>query len=59
MNASLTKKSRQPSAATIGAHLKRVRDAGLANSIGGFNEWIALCGYSRQRAEQLIALADV
>jgi hypothetical protein len=55
MNALLTKKN----AATIGAHLKRVRDEGLADAIGGFNEWIALCGYSRQQAERLIALSNV
>jgi hypothetical protein len=41
----------------IGRHLAHVKRTGLAESIGGFGEFIALCGYSRQQADRLIALA--
>lgn len=61
MNAVLTKshaQNRFEVKLAHGAHLKRVRDEGLANAIGGFTEWIALCGYTRQHAERLIALAE-
>lgn len=62
MNAVLTNKhtsNRLAEKLAHGAHLKRIRDGGLAESIGGFGEWIALCGLSRQQADRLIALTDV
>ncbi|GMK47592.1 hypothetical protein PghCCS26_47220 [Paenibacillus glycanilyticus] len=41
----------------IGRHLAHVKRTGLADSIGGFSEFIALCGYTRQQADRLVALA--
>ncbi|ANY67683.1 hypothetical protein BBD42_15325 [Paenibacillus sp. BIHB 4019] len=62
MNAVLTKthaiKPTLSQSLKLGAHLKHVRDAGLADAIGGFNEWIALCGLTRQRADRLIVLCE-
>lgn len=60
MNALLTKRQRNRLAVQLahGAHLKRVRDGGHAESIGGFGEWIALCGYTRRQADRLIALYE-
>lgn len=40
-----------------GRHLLRVKRLGLADHIGGFSEWIALCGYTRQQADRLVRLA--
>ncbi|MCU6709298.1 hypothetical protein M6D81_11330 [Paenibacillus sp. J5C_2022] len=42
-----------------GRHLLRVKRLGLADSIGGFNEWISLCGYTRQQADRLMRLAEM
>lgn len=42
----------------IGRHLKRVRDAGLADPIGGFTEWAASIGYSRHHADRLIRMYE-
>ncbi|WP_337102400.1 hypothetical protein [Paenibacillus sp. YIM B09110] len=61
MNAVLTKKNAKPNvtnALAIGRHLAHVKRTGLADSIGGWAEWIALCGYTRQQADRLIALAE-
>lgn len=41
-----------------GRHLIHVKQSGLADQIGGFSEWIALCGYSRQQADRLMRLAS-
>ena len=61
MNALLTKKhanNRLTVQLARGAQLKRVRDGGLAESIGGFSEWIALIGMSRKQADRLITLYE-
>lgn len=42
----------------MGRHLKRIRDAGLADGIGGFTEWAASIGYSRFHADRLIRLYE-
>jgi len=43
----------------IGRHLAYVKRNGLADQIGGFTEWAALCGYSRQQADRLVRLAEL
>ncbi|WP_213529375.1 hypothetical protein [Paenibacillus cisolokensis] len=43
----------------FGRELKRIKDAGLADHIGGFGEFIALVGLSRQQADRLVRLAEV
>lgn len=60
MNALLTKQRPVTLSAriTIGRELKRVKDGGLADHIGGFTEFIALIGYSRQQADRLVQLAE-
>lgn len=41
-----------------GRHLKSVRDGDLAAHIGGYTEFIALIGYTRQQADRLVQLAE-
>jgi hypothetical protein len=64
MNALLTKshakRPRSISASiNAGRRLKTVRDTGAADSIGGFGEFIAMAGYSRQQADRLIRFAEI
>ncbi|GGF88045.1 hypothetical protein [Paenibacillus abyssi] len=43
----------------IGAHLAHIKRSGLADEIGGFYEWTASIGYSRQQADRLVRLAEL
>ncbi|MCD9024372.1 hypothetical protein [Cohnella silvisoli] len=42
-----------------GRRLKTVRDTGAADHIGGFGEFVAIAGYSRQHADRLIRFAEL
>lgn len=60
MNINIQTKLQRSLSARIetGRHLLRVKRLGLADQIGGFSEWIALCGYTRQQADRLVRLAE-
>ncbi|RAU96796.1 hypothetical protein DQG13_19760 [Paenibacillus sp. YN15] len=45
-------------AISLGRQLAYIKRTGAADHIGGYAEWIALAGYTRQQADRLVALYD-